>query len=483
MTTSAKPIILTLCLIALLAGCGGDNKPPAGPGGPGGAGGPGAAMPPPEVDVITVTSANATLTQDLPGRLQAYRTAQVRARVEGIVEKRLFKEGSDVEAGASLFQIDARTYKAAAESAKADLAIARQNVERYKPLVEIKAISQQELDLSKAKVKQAEAALIRAEEDLENASVPAAISGHIGRALVTEGALVGKSEPTLLTTIEQLDPIYANFTQSGADLLRLRQAVESGKLKHAESIMVELMLEDGSIYPFEGSILFTDMAVDPGTGSVSLRAEFPNPKRDLLPGMFVRIRFPEAEAENAIRVPQRAVQANPQGQFVMIVTPDGKAAPLPVKTGGMAGGDFIITEGLKGGEQVIVNGLQKARPGTPVKAVSLSGTQKTEDKVVPPAVSSVQKTEDKVALPAASSVQKTETPSKGTPPDARPAGGLGADKAAPPVASSVQKTDGKAAPPAASSVQKTKDKATLPAVSSTQKAEDKATPPVANSKP
>jgi len=246
-----------------------------------------------------------------------------------------------VEAGTSLFQIDARTYKAAAESAKADLAIARQNVERYKPLVEIKAISQQELDLSKAKVKQAEAALIRAEEDLENASVPAAISGHVGRALVTEGALVGKSEPTLLTTIEQLDPIYANFTQSGADLLRLRQAVESGKLKHAESVMVELMLEDGSIYPFEGSILFTDMAVDPGTGSVSLRAEFPNPKRELLPGMFVRAAVAQGRMENGFLIPQKAILRAPNGDaFVWIATPENAVARRSVTLDRAMGGDW-----------------------------------------------------------------------------------------------------------------------------------------------
>ena len=392
MSIPMKPIIFICLSSVLLAGCGADNKPAAPPAA---AGGPGAAaMPPPEVDVITVTSGNATLTQDLPGRLQAYRTAQVRARVEGVVEKRLFPEGSDVKAGASLFRIDARTYKAAAESARADLMIAKQNVERYKTLSEINAISQQEFDLAKAKVKQAEAALIRAEEDLENANVPAAISGHIGRALVTEGALVGKGEATLLATIEQLDPIYANFTQSGADLLRLRQAIDSGKLKQAGSTAVELILEDGSVYPETGNILFTDMTVDPGTGSVSLRAEFPNPKRDLLPGMFVRIRFPEAEASNAIRVPQRAVQANQLGQFVMVVAPDGKAMPFPVKTGGMAGSDFIVTEGLKGGEQVIVNGLQKARPGTQVKTVSEDrgqGTgdrrQKTEDRKNPPAAS------------------------------------------------------------------------------------------------
>ena len=367
MATPTRSIVYTLILTALLAGCGKANDKPAA--------GPGTGMPPPEVEVITVSAGSATLTQDLPGRLQAYRTAQVRARVEGVVEKRLFQEGSDVKAGASLFQIDARTYKAAAEAARADLMIARQTVERYAPLLKIKAVSQQEYDLAAAKAVQAEAALIRAEEDLENASVPAAISGRIGRALVTEGALVGRGEATLLATIEQLDPIYVNFTQPGADALRLRQAVKAGRLKRAKTASVEMLLEDGSSYSKTGKIFFTDMAVDPNTGAVSLRAEFPNPQRELLPGMFVRLRFPQAQADNAMRVPQRAVQANPQGQFVMVVTPDGKAAPLPVKTGGMAGGDFIIAEGLKGGEQVIVNGLQKARPGTQVTI------QKTEPTV------------------------------------------------------------------------------------------------------
>ena len=359
------PFISTLFLIALISGCSGGDKPAAGPG-------PGAAMPPPpEVDVITVAPGNATLTRDLPGRLQAYRTAQVRARVEGIVEKRLFQEGSEVKAGESLFQINARTYKAAAASARADLEIARQNVERYKPLLEIKAVSQLEYDLANAKAKQAEAALSRAEEDLANASVPAAISGHIGRALVTEGAFVGKGEATLLATIEQLDPVYANFTQSGSDLLRLQQAIKQGKLKHANTAKVELLFEDGTVYPHPGKLFFTDMAIDAGTGSVSMRAEIPNPERELLPGMFVRIRFPESLAENAIRVPQRAVQAGPQGQFVMVVGAESKATPLPIKTGGMSGSDFMISEGLKGGEQVIVNGLQKARPGTVVKPVPL----------------------------------------------------------------------------------------------------------------
>jgi membrane fusion protein (multidrug efflux system) len=247
-------------------------------------------------------------------------------------------------------------------------------------LLEIKAVSLQEYDLAEDKVSQAEAALSRATEDLDNTAVPAAISGRIGRTMVTEGAFVGRGEATLLATIEQLDPIYANFTQSSSDLLRLRQEVKSGKLKRAEAAKVELMLEDGSIYPQTGRIFFTDMAVDPGTGAVSLRAEFPNPRRELLPGMFVRIRFPEALAENVIRLPQRAVQSGPQGQFVTVVGPDSKATLQPVKTGGMAGGDFIIAEGLKGGEQVIVNGLQKARPGTAVKPVPLSSETSSSSK-------------------------------------------------------------------------------------------------------
>lgn len=362
---TTKLVFPTFLLVALLAGCGpSGGKPPAG--GPGS----GAAMPPPEVDVITVTRGAVTLTQDLPGRLQAFRTAQVRARVEGIVEARLFAEGSDVKAGATLFKIDARTYAATVDAAKADVDAARLVVERYQPLLEIKAVSQQEFDAAAARLKQAQAALVRAGLDMENTHVPAPISGHIGRALVTEGALVGKGEATQLATIEQIDPIYANFTQPGGDLLRLQAAVKSGKLKRAASARVELLLEDGSAYPLAGKILFSDLAVDPTTGAVSLRAEFPNPKRELLPGMFVRIRFPEAEADNAIRVPQRAVQGGPQGQFVMVVGADGKATPQPVKTGGMAGANFIIAEGLKGGEQVIVNGLQKARPGTPVKPVA-----------------------------------------------------------------------------------------------------------------
>ena len=364
---AGKSVFAITLLPMLFSGCGhndGQQKPASAA----------AAPPPPEVDVVTVASGSVVLTQDLPGRLQAYRTAQVRARVEGIVEKRLFVEGSDVKADDTLFQIDVRNYKAAYNSAKADVAVARQTVERYKPLIEVKAVSQQDYDLAEAKLKQAESALSKAQLDLENTHVPAPIAGRIGRAQVTEGALVGRGEATLLATVEQVDPLYANFTQSGADVLRLQQAIKVGKLKRTASAKVELLLEDGSIYSLPGKLLFSDLAVDPGTGSVSSRAEFPNPKHELLPGMFVRIRFPEANADNTIRLPQRAVQAGPQGQFVMVVDAESKIVPRPVKTGGMAGSDFVITDGLKVGEQVVINGLQKAKPGSPVKPVPWNPT-------------------------------------------------------------------------------------------------------------
>lgn len=343
---------------ALLAACNGD-KPAAGPGG---------TPPPPEVAVVTVAPGAVTLTQELPGRLEAIRTAQVRARVEGVVEKRLFAEGSDVLAGHNLFLIDARTYQTAAASAEADVAAAKATVDRYKPLLEIKAVSQQEFDQANARWKQAEAALAKARLDLENASVPAPISGRIGRAAVTEGALVGRGEATLLATIEQIDPIYVTFTQSNADVIRLQEAIRSGALKRAEGSRVELMLENGRVYAQPGRMLFSDLAVDPGTGSISMRAEFANPGRQLLPGTFVRVRLAQAQAERALMVPQRAVQSGPQGQYVTLVE-EGRAVIRPVKTGVMVGADWVITEGLKGGEQVVVNGLQKTRPGSPVTPV------------------------------------------------------------------------------------------------------------------
>ena len=367
MRASLRIFAPSLVAITILAACSGGSGGGAPAGGK--AGGPPGGMPPPEVDVVTIAPGSALVTQDLPGRLEAYRSAQVRARVEGIVEKRLFAEGSDVKEGATLFQIDPRNYAAAVEATKADVEAARLVVERYKPLLEIRAVSQQEYDAALAKLKQAQAALTRAQLDLENTRVPAPISGRIGRALVTEGALVGRGEATPLALIEQIDPIYANFTQPGRELLRLQAAIRDGKLKRAETAKVELVLEDGRVYPSPGRILFSDLAVDAGTGSVSLRAEFPNPSRDILPGMFVRIRFPEAVAIDALRVPQRAVFTGPQGQYVMAIGAESKVEVRPISTGGMAGGDFVVASGLKAGDQVIVNGIQKAPPGTVVKAL------------------------------------------------------------------------------------------------------------------
>lgn len=359
--------LLLYFLLALLAACGeGDKKaPPV----VGQAGSQTATPPPAEVDVITVTSGSTTLTQDLPGRLQAVRSAQVRARVEGVIEKRLFVEGSDIAAGTPLFRIDARTYRTALAAADAEYAAAKAAYDRTDKLVATQYMSKQNLDASAARLKQAEAAVARARLDLENAVPPAPIAGRVGRALVTEGALVGRGDATHLVTIEQMHPIRVEFSQSYSDMLRIQQAIKSGKQKQVDGLEVQLLLEDGSIYPEKGKLQFTDMAVDPNSGAVVLRAEFPNPKRELLPGTFVRVRFPQSQMDQAITVPQRAVMSSPQGQTVMVVGEESKLSPRPIKTGAMAGADFIVTEGLKGGELVVVNGLQKIKPGAVVKPV------------------------------------------------------------------------------------------------------------------
>ncbi len=362
-TSPHRSLTLLLSAALLLSACGKSEAPkPA-------AGGPGGAPPPAEVAVVVARQGEALLTKDLPGRVQAWRTAQVRARVEGIVEQRHFVEGSDVKAGMPLYRIDARTYRTTFEAAKADVAAARAVVNRYRPLVEMKAVSQQELDTAEARLRQAEATLARAELDLENTTVPAPISGRIGRSLVTEGALVGRGEATQLATIEQIDPIYVNFTQSSSELLALREAIASGRWRSADTRRMELVLENDSVYALPGKLLFSDLAVDPGTGAVSMRAEFPNPKKELLPGMYVRVRYAQARADKLISLPQRAVMLAPGGATVLVVEADGKVAPRPVKLGGMSGSSWTITSGLAGGEQVVVEGHMKARPGSLVKPV------------------------------------------------------------------------------------------------------------------
>ncbi|HET6718694.1 MAG TPA: efflux RND transporter periplasmic adaptor subunit [Rhodocyclaceae bacterium] len=381
--------------LLLLAACGaggGDTPGPA-------KAAAGGAPPPPEVEVIIVSRNDVSRAVELPGRAQAIRTAQVRARVEGIVEARLFQEGTDVRAGQPLFRLDGRVLAANVESARAQLnkaqaeaTNAEQSLQRFQSLAAQKMASGQQIDQAVARQRQAladvgvaKAALARSEIDLSYATVTAPIGGRIGRALVTEGALVGKGEATHLATIEQLDPIWINFSQSSADYLRLREAFAGGKAKPARDRAIRLLLENGNEYALPGKLLFSDLSIDPSNGSVGMRAEFPNPQRLILPGQFVNLRLPVAEAEGAITVPQRAVQASPQGQTVMTVGPDNKVTPKAVKTGGLSGNDWIIAEGLNGGEQVIVNGLQKARPGSPVTPVPLAAVAKTGTTTNPPA--------------------------------------------------------------------------------------------------
>lgn len=375
--------LILLCIFSALYGCGKKaSAPTAGKG-------PDAAMPPAEVSVVTVAPKAVALVAELPGRLQATRTAQVRARVEGIVQQRLFREGSDVAAGAVLMRIDPAMLQAEVDAAQAalakaeaDAAQARNKADRYQTLINQNAISKQEYDEVTARAKQtaadvsaAKAALTRAKLNLNYATVTAPISGRIGRAQVTEGALVGKNEATLLATIEQIDPIYVNFTQSNAEFSRIRRAIGSGQFKNAADAQMTLLLDDGTTYAEQGKLLFSDSTVDPTTGEVALRAQFSNANRTLLPGMYVRVRFEQAVKDNALTVPQQALIRNGKNSSVMLVGADGKVAVQPVKVDQAQGDQWIVTEGLKGGEQVIVEGLQKIKPGMPVKATPFTAPQ------------------------------------------------------------------------------------------------------------
>ena len=342
-------------------------------------------MPPPEVGVVTVTPGPLAVSTELPGRLEGTRTAEVRARVEGIVKERVYREGSDVKAGAVLFRIDPAPFQAQLASAQAALARAqataaasRQKAERYGPLVGVNAISKQEYDEAVAAARQADAevaaaraGVTTAQLNLGYATVTAPISGRVGRALVTEGALVGRGEATPLATVEQVDPMRVTFTQPADEVFKLKQAVEAGQLKgvSGKEAAVTLLRGDGSEYPHPGKLLFSDMAVDPTSGAITLRAEFPNPKRELLSGVFVRVRVNQAVNEHGITVPQRALIRSGQGASVMIVGADGNVASVPVQVGVARGDQWVINGGLKGGEQVIVEGLQKVKPGAPAKAV------------------------------------------------------------------------------------------------------------------
>lgn len=384
----APRLLAPLLALALstLAACGG-GTPPAGGAAPAGGG---AAPPPPAVGVMTVAPQAVALQTELPGRVEPLRVAQVRARVTGIVQQRLFTEGAEVRAGQPLMRIDAAPYQAALESAQAQLARAQANLaqatataDRYKPLAEAKAISQQDYANAAAAQKTAEAdvaagraAVLSARINLGYAQVTAPISGRIGRALVTEGALVSAAEATPLAQIQQISSVYVNFTQSSADVLKLRKALAAGQLRRAgagsgaESLAVSVVLEDGSVLPHPGKLLFSDLSVDATTGQVTLRAEVPNPEGLLLPGQYVRVRLSQAVLPAAVLVPQQAVTRTAQGDSVLIVGEGNKPAPRPVTVSGSQNGQWIVTGGLQAGDKVIVDGFQKMMvPGAPVTPV------------------------------------------------------------------------------------------------------------------
>jgi membrane fusion protein (multidrug efflux system) len=335
---------------------------------------------------VTVKAAPMVNLLEVPGRLQAVRTAEVRARVDGIVQRRLYEEGTDVRAGQALFAIDPRELGARLSAAQATLARAEataananQDVTRYKGLVAQRALSQQEYDAAVARQRTAEADVAQARAQVEAArlslgytTVTAPISGRAGRAQVTEGALVNAGSATLLTTIEQIDPIFANFAQSSSELLALRRGVTSGALKvpALDRVVVRLVLEDGSVYGFDGHLDFLDLRIDEATGTAALRAQFPNPRRTLLPGQFVRARIDAGVRASGVLIPQRAVTVSPQGATVLVVGAKDVVASRPVKVGDLQGDSWVILDGLANGDRVIVDGLQKAQPGQPVRVTT-----------------------------------------------------------------------------------------------------------------
>jgi membrane fusion protein (multidrug efflux system) len=339
-----------------------------------------------EVSVVVVKQERVALTMELPGRTSPYLIADVRPQVGGIIQKRLFTEGSDVKAGQVLYQIDPSTYQAAFDSAKAGLARAEANLTttrlkegRYKELISVNAVSRQEYDDMVAALKQAEAdvagnkaAVETARINLAYTHVTSPISGRIGKSSVTTGALVTANQPTALAAIQQLDPMYVDVTQSSADLLRLKQDMASGKIKQdgANQAKVKLLLENGAPYPQTGTLKFSDVTVDQSTGSVTLRSLFPNRQNILLPGMYVRAIVEEGANDKAILVPQQAVTRDPQGNAIaMVVDSTEKVEPRVLKADRTIGDKWLVADGLKPGDRVIMEGLMKVRPGMPVKAV------------------------------------------------------------------------------------------------------------------
>lgn len=383
--------IVGLALVTF-CGCGQSGSPAPKMGG----------FPTPEVGVVTVRAQALPMVTEFPGRVDAVRTAQVRARATGILLKRAFDEGADVKAGDILFQIDPAPLQANLDSVSANLAKAEATLgqaksreARFKSLVEVNAVSRQEYDdtasavkLAEAEIAAAKAAVATAKLNLGYATVTAPIDGRIGEAKVTEGSLVSQVEATQLAVIQQLDPIYVDFPQSSTELLRLKKSLDSGKLQSVDPLetKVTLILEDGSTYAATGKLLFSDVTVDPSTGMVTMRSEFPNPDHVLLPGMFARVQLQQAINNDAITVLQRGVALGANGgATAMVATPDSKVELRNLKLGNAVGDKWVVIEGLKVGDKVIVEGLQKVRPGGDVKTVPFDPTANSAEPQPPSA--------------------------------------------------------------------------------------------------
>lgn len=334
------------------------------------------------VSVVTVQPTRAEITSELPGRVDAIKDAQIRARVDGIVESINFRQGSDVKAGDLLFTIDPAPYQAARSSAFAELkraeanaTSARQLAQRYGQLIKSNAVSRQDYDNAVAQAAQAEAAIAAAKAALQSSDinlgytkVTSPIDGRIGQSMVTEGALVSAAQATQMAAVQQIDKVYVDVTRSTTELAAMRRNLASGRYKQTEEggAQARVVLEDGSIYEHAGEMLFSGITVDPGTGQVTVRSEFPNPDQILLPGMYVRVRLPQAVDESALLVPQQALQRAADGSSSLMVVVDGKVEVRPVEVGPAIGGNWLISKGLSAGDVVVVAGFQKLRPGAPV---------------------------------------------------------------------------------------------------------------------
>ncbi|MCV0162614.1 multidrug efflux RND transporter periplasmic adaptor subunit MexA [Pseudomonas aeruginosa] len=351
--TPAMRVLVPALLVAIsaLSGCGKSEAPPP--------------AQTPEVGIVTLEAQTVTLNTELPGRTNAFRIAEVRPQVNGIILKRLFKEGSDVKAGQQLYQIDPATYEADYQSAQANLASTQEQAQRYKLLVADQAVSKQQYADANAAYLQSKAAVEQARINLRYTKVLSPISGRIGRSAVTEGALVTNGQANAMATVQQLDPIYVDVTQPSTALLRLRRELASGQLERAgdNAAKVSLKLEDGSQYPLEGRLEFSEVSVDEGTGSVTIRAVFPNPNNELLPGMFVHAQLQEGVKQKAILAPQQGVTRDLKGQATaLVVNAQNKVELRVIKADRVIGDKWLVTEGLNAGDKIITEGLQFVQP-------------------------------------------------------------------------------------------------------------------------